>query len=73
MTTTGPLVRHSPETKWYDYGDIECSQQLTSDLNYLHKVEEQAEMLLKIDCELLWQSMFMLANIEKKILKVLIP
>ncbi|KAM3716776.1 Uncharacterized protein ACO02O_00912 [Dirofilaria immitis] len=48
----GPLVRHSPEAKWYDYGDLECAEQITSDLNYLNNIEEQAENLLRKDCEL---------------------
>ncbi|KAL3985664.1 CBF/Mak21 family protein [Acanthocheilonema viteae] len=51
----GPLIRYSPETKWYDYGDLECAEQLTSDLNHLSSIEEQAEILLKRDCELQWQ------------------
>ncbi|EJW85751.1 CBF/Mak21 family protein [Wuchereria bancrofti] len=53
--TAGPLVRHSPETKWYDYGDLECTEQLTSDLNCFNSIEKQAEILLKRDCELQWQ------------------
>ncbi|VDM92943.1 unnamed protein product [Onchocerca ochengi] len=48
----GPLIRHSPETKWYDYGDLECAEQPISDLDYLTSIEEQAEILLKKDCEL---------------------
>lgn len=66
MTPTavvGPLVRHSPETKWYDYGDVECAEQPTSDLNYLNNIEEQADTLLKRDCELQWQSMFVFTYI----------
>lgn len=56
--TVGPLVQHLPETKWYDYGDMECAEQLISDLNCLNGIEEQAGILLKMDCELQWQSMF---------------
>ncbi|EFO27198.1 CBF/Mak21 family protein [Loa loa] len=55
IATAGPIVRHSPETKWYDYGDLECAEQLTSNFNYLNSIEEQAEILLKRDCELQWQ------------------
>uniref|UniRef100_A0A0R3RYD1 CBF domain-containing protein n=1 Tax=Elaeophora elaphi TaxID=1147741 RepID=A0A0R3RYD1_9BILA len=55
LAAVAPLVRHAPETKWYDYGDVECAEQLTSDLNYLNSIEKQAEILLKKDCELQWQ------------------
>uniref|UniRef100_A0A915PTU4 CCAAT-binding factor domain-containing protein n=1 Tax=Setaria digitata TaxID=48799 RepID=A0A915PTU4_9BILA len=47
-----PLVLHSPETKWYNYGNEERAEQLTSNLEFLSRIEEQAEILLKIDCEL---------------------
>ncbi|VDK76325.1 unnamed protein product [Litomosoides sigmodontis] len=53
--TVRPLIQHSPEMKWYDYGDPERADQLTSDLNYLNDIEKQAEILLKRDCELQWQ------------------
>lgn len=56
--TVRPLIQHSPEMKWYDYGDPECAEQLTSDFDYLNDIEKHAEILLKRDCELQWQSTF---------------